>query len=64
MIQIIGLIVGIYVLLRSLSFATRSGDRQENTAVRVFAGLTFFAVFILISMLLMTGTGSEATAGY
>lgn len=55
MIQIIGIMIGSYIIVRMLSFITRSGERKEETVVKVAAGIVFVLTLILMLGLLATG---------
>lgn len=54
MVQIIGLMIGLYIIVRMLSFITRTGDRAENTIVKVAAILMIIITSVLLLGLLAT----------
>jgi len=56
MVQIIGLMIGFYIIVRMLSFATREGDRAENTLVKIVASIVLIITAFLIVGLLATGS--------
>jgi len=55
MVQIIGFMIGLYIIVRMLSFITRGGDREENTVVKVAATLLIIITSVLLLGLLATG---------
>jgi len=58
MVQIIGLMIGLYIIVRMLSFLTRTGDRKEDTIVKVAAGIVMVITGMLMLGLLATGGGT------
>ena len=50
MIPDIGLMIGLYIITRMISFLTRKKERKENIVVLIFACIT-----ILVSIVVMTG---------
>ena len=60
MLQLIGLMVGSYVCLRCVSFASRTGDRAETKMVQFFSALCFLLNFLLtFALLASSGSGSH-----
>lgn len=57
MIQAIGLMVAAYILTRCVSLCTRSGERAESLATRIFAFLTFLWTLLMAFLLLGSGAG-------
>ena len=55
MIPDIGLMIGIYVITRMISFLTRKGDRAESIVVKVLAVITVLVTVICVADLLMHG---------
>lgn len=55
MIPMIGLMIGAYIITRSLSLALRLGDRKENIIVQFLAVLTVLVVLGVISYLFTSG---------
>ncbi|OQX91181.1 MAG: hypothetical protein B6D57_00655, partial [Candidatus Coatesbacteria bacterium 4484_99] len=51
MIPMIGIMIGFYVLTRSISFISRKGDREEHIVVKVFSIIT--GIVSIIGMLYM-----------
>jgi hypothetical protein len=52
MIQIIGLMIGTYILTRMISFLTRSGDRAESKIAAICFGINIVITVILLIGLL------------
>jgi hypothetical protein len=48
MLPEIGIMMGLYILTRYLSFFTRKGDRAESSAVITFASVAFIVTVIII----------------
>jgi len=55
MISIIGVMIGIYIITRMISFITRKDERAESSIVIVFAVITIFVTFFCIIDLLVRG---------
>lgn len=55
MIQIIGLMVGTYIVTRMISLLLGKKDGDESIVTRVFAVITVIVAVIGIAGLLMTG---------
>lgn len=55
MIPDIGLMMGVYIITRMISFLTRKGERSESVIVRIFAVITIFVTIICIFDLLLRG---------
>jgi hypothetical protein len=55
MIPTIGIMVGVYIFTRMISFVTRSGDRREKTVVRIFAVFTMIVAALCTIDLLWSG---------
>ena len=51
MIPMIGIMMGFYVLTRSISFISRKGEREEHIVVNVFSIIT--GIVSIIGMLYM-----------
>jgi hypothetical protein len=56
MLPDIGLMVGIYVITRAMSFLTRKGDRAEGTAVHLLSIITIIVAVITMLDLLFRGS--------
>ena len=56
MLPTIGIMGGIYMVIRLLSLMLRGGYRAENPVVRVFAGVSCVAILALMADLLIAGT--------
>jgi len=56
MVQAIGLMIGMYILVRMFSFPTRKGDRAESRFVQILAGVVVFSTLAIIAFLLIQGT--------
>jgi len=53
MVQIIGLMIGCYIIVRMVSFITRKGQREETTPVKVLCILNvMLTVVVLIALFL------------
>jgi len=48
--------IGFYIIVRMLSFVTRSGDRAENVLVKVVSVIVLIITVLLMVGLLATGT--------
>ena len=59
MIQIIGFMIGSYVIIRMVSFITRSGEYSENVIVIVLAVMEI--LFIGLCMFLLFTSGMETS---
>ena len=57
MTQIVGVIVGLYIVLRCLSFCTRTGERREPRIVRAFAIVVAIAAILGMLVLFVPGFG-------
>lgn len=55
MIQIIGLMIGAYILTRMVQLILGAGDYQQHKLTKVAAALTFLFTLLLIVMLLTSG---------
>ncbi len=55
MIPTIGLMIGLYIIIRMVSFITRSGDRKESTLVIVLSILNIFVTLSMMVSLLVGG---------
>jgi hypothetical protein len=60
MIPTIGLMIGCYIMLRCISFATRSGDIQEGLLVRILSVIVLLIALFCVIDLIMTGMKSPA----
>lgn len=56
MIQLIGLMIGMYVIVRMMSFLTRKGEREESMLVQMLAGVVAFLTLLIIVFLFIQGT--------
>jgi formate-dependent nitrite reductase membrane component NrfD len=56
MIPEIGLMIGMYIVTRMLSFITRKDQRVESSLVKVFAFITIVGSIIIIADLLVAGS--------
>lgn len=56
MIQAIGLMIGMYIIVRMLSFLTRKGEREESMLVQILAGVVAFLTFLIMAVMLIQGT--------
>jgi hypothetical protein len=59
MIPIIGVMMGSYIFMRSVSFAFRTGDRKECLLVQVLAVCVALVAVIGILMLFSSGASAE-----
>ncbi len=51
MIPSIGLMVGLYIITRCLSFILRTDERKENTLVIILSGITIIVtIFVIIDL--------------
>ncbi len=57
MLPDIGLMVGVYIITRMISFLSRKQERAEPIVVKVFAVITIAISVIVILDLLLRGTG-------
>jgi hypothetical protein len=55
MVQIVGLMVGCYIIVRMVSFITRKGEREETTTVKVLSILNVMLTVVLLMALLFSG---------
>jgi hypothetical protein len=55
MIQIIGLMIGSYSIVRMISLGSRKGTYGETTFVRILCGLNILLTCVLILLLLASG---------
>lgn len=55
MVPDIGLMIGIYVITRTVSFLTRTGDRAESIGVKILAVISVLVTVICMADLLMHG---------
>ena len=55
MIQIIGLMMGAYIIVRMISLGSRTGEHAETTFVRILCGLNIVFTAVLIVFLLASG---------
>ncbi|MEE9448886.1 MAG: hypothetical protein V3V72_02455 [Ignavibacteriaceae bacterium] len=60
MVQIIGLMIGCYIISRMISFITRSGSIEENTTAKVIFGIN---IVVTIFLMLMLFAGGLTTPG-
>ena len=56
MLQIIGLIISIYTIVRLVSLGSRTGERCETALVRIMSALGAVAILILAAILLTSGS--------
>lgn len=56
MIPDIGVMIGVYIITRMLSFLTRREPRAESLLVKVFAAITILVTLLMILDLLIRGT--------
>lgn len=56
MIPAIGIMIGVYIFVRMLSFLTRTGDRKESIVVKIFAVIAMLITIISVIDLLTRGT--------
>jgi len=57
MVQIIGLMIGSYIIVRMFSFALRDGPHKETGFVQVISVLNLIFTFFLMVALIFTGIG-------
>ena len=55
MLQVIGLMVGCYIIVRVVSLMLREGVYNEHTFVRVIAGLNILVTLLLMADLILGG---------
>ncbi len=60
MIPDIGLMIGLYIITRMISFLTRKKERKENILVLIFACITILASIVVMTNLFLSGTDIEA----
>ncbi|OHB72423.1 MAG: hypothetical protein A2W23_07645 [Planctomycetes bacterium RBG_16_43_13] len=58
MLATIGVMIGIYIITRMISFLTRKEPRSESTIVKVFAWITIVVTTVAIIDFLARGTTS------
>ena len=51
----IGVMVGMYIIMRGFSFMSRTGDRAETFFVRILSGVSAVIAFLVILDLIMRG---------
>jgi hypothetical protein len=59
MLPEIGLMIGVYIIARMVSFLTRKELRAESVVVKVFAGISIFVTVIVPIDLLSRGSGPQ-----
>ena len=52
MVQIIGLMIGVYILTRMVQFILGAGDYQQHKITKVAAVLTFLFTVVMIVLLI------------
>ena len=57
MIPTIGIMIGVYIVIRMISFATRKGERKESLIVVILSLLNIIVTIILMIDLLFSGVG-------
>jgi len=62
MIPEIGLMIGLYIITRMVSFLLRTGDRKENIIVLVLAVITIIATGFVIYDLFGRGASLQQLA--
>ena len=55
MIQAIGLMIGVYVITRMVSFLTRKEERAESIVVKILAVITMIVTLFCIFALMLSG---------
>lgn len=58
MVAEIGIMIGIYIVTRMLSYLTRSKEMHESIIVKVFAVITILVTIIVVADLFLRGTSS------
>lgn len=56
MIQLIGLMIGMYIVVRLTSFLMRKGEREESMIVQILSGVFLFLTILILIYLLFAGT--------
>lgn len=56
MIPDIGLMIGLYIITRMISFLTRKKERKENIVVLIFACITILVSIVVMTDLFLRGT--------
>jgi len=56
MIPDIGLMIGLYIITRMISFLTRKKERKENIIVLIFACITILVSIVAVTDLFLRGT--------
>ncbi len=59
MIQIIGLMIGTYILVRMCSFISRTGTYQETLFIRIISFLNIIFTVLLMGALLFTASPTK-----
>lgn len=59
MIPEIGLIIGLYIITRMVSFLLRTGDRKESVAVMVLAVINIIVTGFVIYDFFVTGASIQ-----
>lgn len=62
MIPEIGLMIGLYIITRMVSFLLRTGDRKESIAVLVLAVITIITTVFVIYDLFVRGASLQQLA--
>jgi len=60
MIPDIGLMIGLYIITRMISFLTRKKERKENIVVLIFACITILVSIVAVTDLFLRGTDFES----
>ena len=60
MIPDIGLMIGLYIITRMISFLTRKKERKENIVVLIFACITILVSIVAMADLFLKGTDFES----
>ena len=55
MVQIIGFMIGSYIIVRMISFISRKGEHEETTTVKVLSMFNVVFTIILLGALLIAG---------
>jgi uncharacterized membrane protein YidH (DUF202 family) len=53
MIPLIGLMIGLYVITRMISFITRKDGRTESNIVRIFSAINIIITLVILAALLL-----------
>ena len=56
MLPEIGLMMGVYIITRMVSFLSRTGDRSESVVAKVFSAITILVTLFVILDLLSRGS--------